>query len=377
MNDRNKKTMTLWLCSLCIIINHLSASQISQDAERKLSVIVDKASIYLEPNASSPVIGYVLRGTPLKSYAGDGEWYRIMIPAGQEMISAIGYISAKDVKVLEEQALGAPDFWSVSGAQYKGAGVDIIFTAGWTHFGGGTVTDGVGGLYDEWKAMIAAKGYPISDIVHRPFRTAIDASVDVAFRLSSRLAVGIGGGYFNARNFDSFGLMDGIIYHPANCTPILQAFIIRPAVYWTLPLNEVLSLRLDGGPAIFLSNFEYNRNYATSLADESFHIRAHGTAFGVQGGAALEVRLNERVGLLFRAMVRIARISSMEGDEKFESVVNSLDNSTPQYGGTLVVERRGVYSVLTVHPDTGITDAQTARFDFSGFSLSFGLKIRI
>jgi hypothetical protein len=134
---------------------------------------------------------------------------------------------------------------------------------------------------------------------------------------------------------------------------------------------------LDGGPAVFFTNFEYNRNYLTNTDDVSFHLKAHDVAFGVQAGAALEVRLNERIGLLLRAGGRYARASSFEGDEKYDRVVNGSDASGPQYTGALLFGHRDSYPVLTVNAGAAPADARSAVFDFTGFSLSLGLKVRI
>jgi hypothetical protein len=386
MKSRIRMGAVALLCACCFPISGAArvpdgasnrVTQVSQDVQRKLSVIVDKASIYLEPSAASPIIGYVMRDTPLKSYAGDGEWYRIMLPAGQEMISAIGYISAKDVKVLEEQTLGAPDFWSVGGIKYKGLGLEVTFGGGFTRFGGGDIADASRGMYDEWAALIAAQGYSILDREYRPFHSGVDASVDIAFRLSPRLAVGISGEYLHARDFNKFGLMKDVYYYSAYSTPILQAVVLRPAIFWTIPLGGLLSLRLDAGPAVFLTNFEYNRNYVTDSSDDSFHLKAHDVAFGVQAGAALEVNLNERISLLLRTAARYARVSSLEGDEKYERVLNREDASGPQYTGALLFGHRDSYPVMTANAGAAPADARSAVFDFTGFSLSLGLKIRI
>jgi hypothetical protein len=386
MKSRICMGAVVFLCACCFPLSGAARvlagassrdAQVSQDVQRKLSVIVDKASIYLEPSASSPVIGFVMRDTPLKSYAGDGEWYRIMLPAGQEMISAIGYISAKDVKVLEEQALGAPDFWSVGGVKYKGLGLEITFSGGFTRFGGGDIADAALGMYDEWAALIAAQGYSIRDREYRAFQSGVDVSADIAFRLSPRLAVGFSAEYLHARDFNKFGLVRDVYYYFAYSTPILQAVVIRPAVYWTIPLGDWLSIVLDGGPAVFLANFEYNRNYLTDTNEDSFHLKGHDVAFGVQASVALEVRLNERIGLLLRAGGRTARASSFEGDEKYERVVNGGDESGPQYTGALLFGHRDSYPVMTANAGAAPADARSAVLDFTGFSLSVGLKVRI
>jgi hypothetical protein len=288
----------------------------------------------------------------------------------------IGYIAAKDVSVLEEKPTGKPDFWGVGDKPYEGIGLEVILGAGITYFGGGDFTGAVRGMPDEYAASIAARGYPVVDRDVRPFHSGVHFSADLAYRLSPRISVGLGGEYFHARNTDRFGLMDGIYYDSANSTPILQAVIIRPGIYLKYPLGKVLSLCLDAGPALFFTNFEYNLITQTRAMYESFHLKAHDVALGVQAGIGLDVSLNERIGLVLRTTGRYARAASFEGDEKFDGVVNSLDTSGPQYTGNLYFLHRGAFPVLTVRPDAPSSDARSAVFDFTGFDLSLGLRIK-
>jgi hypothetical protein len=200
---------------------------------------------------------------------------------------------------------------------------------------------------------------------------------DLANRLSPGISVGLGGEYLHARNMDQFGFMEGINYHTANSLPTLQAVIIRPGIYLTFPLGSTLSVRLDGGPALFITNFDYIRNAATTVSFESDHLSVKDIAIGIQAGISFEVNLNERIGLFLRTTGRYARAASFKGDEKIDGTVNNMDVSEPQYTGPLYFIHRGSFSSLSVHPDITSSDARSAVFDFAGLDLSLGLRIRI
>ena len=377
MRDRRRITTVVALCSLCFIINHLAAGQASQDIERKLSVVPEKASIFLEPSAASPVIGSVARKTVLTSYRIEGEWYRIMIPPDRDNVSLIGYIAAKDVTVVGEKPTGKPDYWGTGGKEYKGIGLEVMLGGGLSYFGGGDFADGLRGLFDEYAALISALGYSVINRDFRPFQSGVHFSADLAFRLSPRFSVGVSGEYLFARNFDGLGHMEDVYYQAAYLTPTLQTFIIRPGVYYTFPLGPTLSVRLDGGPALFVTSFEYNRNYSTASVDESYHLRGHDLAFGVQAGIGIELNLNERIGLFLRTTGRYARAANFTGDERLDRILNNGNASGPQYSGILYFLHRGSYPVLAVHLDSTSSDARSAVFDFTGLDLSLGLRIKI
>jgi hypothetical protein len=199
---------------------------------------------------------------------------------------------------------------------------------------------------------------------------------DVAVRVGSRLGVGLGGDYVSAQNTSQFGFMEGINYHTVNSIPMLRAYVLRPGLYYTLPLGRLLSLKLCGGPAIYFSEFEYNRNAVALKFEENFHQRARNTFVGVQAGAGLEVHLNERAALVFQATGRYARTSNLEGEEKHVRIYETLDVSPPDYEGPLYFIPDAAFPRLSVRPEAPSAGARKAIFDFSGVDLTLGLRVK-
>jgi hypothetical protein len=361
----------------CFIFSIANATPAFQDIERKLLVLADKTPIFLKPDPASPIVGIVPQKTILTSYKNENDWYRVVLPPDRDNVSIIGYIAAKDVTVVEEITTAKPDFWGLGeGKVFKGIGLEVQVGAGYAFFGGGDFPGSVRGMYEELAASIAALGYPVIERKVQPFHSGVHFSTDLALRLSPRFSVGLGGEYLYARNDDSFGFFEGVHYQTAISEPTIQAIIIRPCIYLTFPLSHLISVRLDGGPALFVTKYEYSRSAAATVFGEYLHQEAKDVALGVQAGVGLELNLNERVGLFLRTSGRFARVASFEGDEQYDLSEGIIDIPGPRYDGALYFLHRGSFAALTVRPDAPSPDARRAVFDFAGLDFSLGLRMK-
>jgi len=358
----------------------VQAAAEKQEVERRLLVITDKAPVYFEPNVTSTVIGYASKPTNLISYKSENGFYRVMLPPDRDNVSTFGYIAAKDVKILDEKTLSATNFWATEETKYRGIGLDVFLGVGPAFFGGGDLPDGVRGLVEELISRLSGEGYQIQDRIIGKLHSGVFASPDFAFHISPRLSVGIGGEYFHARNVDTFLFMEHGAFRSADSASILKAFVIRPSVYFMLPLNDSLSIRVAGGPIFVRMNFIYERNYSTSYlattVSDSLRLAAEDSAIGFQAGAALEVRISERIGFFLGAHGRYARATMFEGYEKRLRFKDGIDDSEPQRTGLLSFAHRDGFPVLTVAADASSSDPKNAAFDLSGIGFSAGMRIR-
>ncbi len=366
------------IASLFLFSASLEASSERQEVKLKLIVIAEKAPVYFDPDTSSPIIGNYIKGIRLTSAGIDKGMYRVMVRLESEDRSTIGYIAAKDVKVLDDKAdAGTSDLSGFEEKKFSYIGLDIYAGAGPAWFDGGDITNGVRGLSEEMAATLAGLGYAIADRNVGNFRSGLSVYPDLVFHLSPKLSVGIGGEYSYARNLDTLGYAEGGALRNADATATLKAFVVRPGIHLTLPLSPSLEVRLTGGPVFIVMNFRYERNYLTSLITESLRLSAKDWAVGAQAGVAFEFRLNERLGFFLGVRGQVARAGSLEGDEhRLILDRNGIDVSEPAKTGTLGFTRRSGFPVLTVPGEDGASDLKNAVFDFTGIGLSAGLRIR-
>ncbi|MBN1270786.1 MAG: hypothetical protein JXB26_00815 [Candidatus Aminicenantes bacterium] len=101
MNNLNKIKATI----ICAGIFLFCFSHLSECAEEKLKVIVDKAYIYLKPDVESKILASVDKGT-LLSYKGRPgarrRWYYVYFSPGKKNVTLGGYIQSFCVELSEE-----------------------------------------------------------------------------------------------------------------------------------------------------------------------------------------------------------------------------------------------------------------------------------
>ncbi|MCX6560829.1 MAG: hypothetical protein NTZ26_10010 [Candidatus Aminicenantes bacterium] len=375
---------TLAVGIFLLLASRSSALSTPQSVERRLRVKVENASVRLRPDAASPVVAVLKRGTVLMSYEAEAGWYRVVPGSEKDAVAVMGFLAAADVEVIEEKTVPPRDFWSDQESTFAGIGLDFVLTGGYAMFGGGDFASGVDGLYDDLKGRLANLGYAAKDEKHHAFNGGMLLSAGLYYRLTPRLAVGLTGEYSLAQRFDQFQFDEGVHALGATSTPILRTFILRPGLRYGIVIQGPVRLFLSAGPAIFFSSFQYDQ--ATSYGfvpnqgtthDFIYSIKANRNYFGAFAGAEADVRLTERAALLLQVVYRRASAAGWEGTEKTTAWVESYGKANgPEISGRLYATTRESRSVLVVSPASPASGAREASLDFSGLTLSTGMRIR-
>jgi hypothetical protein len=305
-----------------------------------------------------------------------GAWFRVVVPPGKEGTTLLGFIASNEVEIIEETTVPKRDFWAPEEGTFRGLGFDLVFDAGFVTLGSGDLKAGVRGRYDELVDSVQAFGYNVIDKDVRAFGSGIQAAAEAVWNLDSRLGFGIGGEYVYGRRLDKFGYMVAATYFSAASVSTLDILILGPKIHYTIPLSRVVSLRLNGGPAVFLANFKYDWSIILPGWEKSYYQRAHKAILGAQGGAALEFKLNKRTALFVQAAGRYAKSTDVAGEERDLVLWMGIDVSGPEMKGPLYFLPGGPYPRLAVRPEAPGGDARKARFDLSGVSLSLGLRVK-
>ena len=350
-----------------------------ESTEWKIRVSAMSASIRLKPDLESPVIATLPKGTSLNSYEAEGDWFRVVLPPGKDGIVIIGYIAKSEVQVLEEKIKKQTDFWHVEEGGFKGIGLHLMLSGGWALFPSGDIDRGAKGLYNIGADAIAARGVEIIEKNTKPSRSALNLSGDIIYDLGPKIGIGIGFGYIHTLGNDTFRYSERKVYeNTMNSATDVTVITLRLGAFYALPIGRLLHFRLNAGPAIFITNLNYNRNGQGLNFEESFSLKGKTTNLGFQGGAALEIRIVERASLFFEVQGRYAKISGFQGSEHWIRQENTFPLPTIDKSGTLYFVQDNPYPRLAVFPE-GSSDAkgaQKAVFDFTGADLLAGLHIR-
>jgi hypothetical protein len=350
-----------------------------QTLEWKLEVSAESASIHLKPDANSPVVAAVPRGTILKSYAREGDWFRVIPGPGQEGVVTIGYVASPDVNVLEEKVQKTADYWQPQAEKFRGLGLTVKLNGGFISGAGGDINRGAVGMFNSGIADLIAQGFSMFSKTTRPFRAQFTLSGDFLLALTSRLGIGAGVEYtrLSGKNYQQFGRND-ILTNTLGSEPIIDSIGIKLDLHYEVPLNKLLNAFVEGGPSLYLA--DYAMGFSSPAGGEfqdTLVQDARGRALGVWGGAGLDIALNSRVGFFLEAQGRYARIGNFQGSESFERWAN-YQTTTTRSEGSLYILEGGEFPRLAILADSAVAgqSARRVAFDLNGISLLAGMRIR-
>jgi hypothetical protein len=365
----------LWgACLLC-----LSPHAWNQEtSEWKLRVAIENAALRQKPDLASPIVATVAKGTILNSNEVEGAWFRVSIARGKEGAAVVGYIASNEVEILEEKIKRPPEFWEEPVEEFHGLGFNLKLAAGLNLFSGGDFYRGAAGMFDSNADAFISSGYTQESRKAKSFRSGFEGGGDIIYHVSPHLGVGLGMDYIHARAESLF------VFHGQEAiafklwsTPWINAFSIKLGLFYDLPVSSWLTVCFNGGPALFLVKYNYNRNVLIPGVADDFYQQAKAHGIGFRGGLGLEIHLNQRAAVLLEAQGRYARITGFEGSEKFSHEVSGWPTIREEQGSLYYVEAEK-YAELAVLSEgaANIQNAGKAVLDFTGISLLAGLRFR-
>ncbi len=351
----------------------------AQASEWTLKVSSAEARVRLKPDPASAVVSVLTKGTILKSFAREGEWFRVVTESGREGFSVIGYVASTDVEIVEKKAVEESEFWEEATAEFRGVGLSVRLGGGFLFFGSGDIEPGVSGMFDETEDLIRSLEAVVEESNKVPFKTGYDIWGDVIYHLNSRIGVGLRFDYFKASSKSTlrFTMEDPFEPYTIWSMPDFSAISISPSFYYSYPLNRLLTFVVNGGPTLYFVDYEYGKKFIIPLIEEDIYQKVKANRLGFQGGIGLEFRLNPRVVVFVETQGRYARISNLEGEETFfRSWFGQIWSL--RKNGSLYYEEGDQYPGLVVLSDESAAgeDVRKAVLDFSGVSLALGLRIR-
>lgn len=355
----------------------ISAGQ--QALEWKLEVSVESAQIHLKPDVNSPVVATVPRGTILKSYVKEGEWFRVIPEPGQEGVVSIGYIAPSDVSILEEKTQKGADYWQPQAERFRGIGLTVKISGGMSTVARGDIDRGALGIFDSGVASLTAQGFTMLSKTTHQFRSRYTLGADIILRLSSRLGIGVGAEHMRTSSeyYQQYG-RNSIQTNTMGSNPNIDSIAIRLVLQYEFPFSKLLKAYVDGGPSLNLADYALGfSSPAGGEFEETMVQDAKGRALGVWGGAGLEITLNNRVGFFLEAQGRYAKIENFKGSEFSEKWVNYQSTSSRTEGSLYLLEGEAFPRLAILSdPAAAGQNARKVVFDLTGVSLMAGLKVR-
>ena len=351
----------------------------AQEIEWKLKVAVEGAPIRLQPDPTSPALSTVAKGTILKSYEKEGDWFRIIPAPDKDGVVSIGYISSADVVVLEEKTRPEPDFWSNAPAAFRGIRLTVKITGGYNSRFESGLERAVIGFLDRGTAYAVSKGNNLYGRTTAAYLEGYDLGIDIIYRFDARLGLGLGLDYsgLTGKSLQVCGRNEYQMFSITSI-PSVNAYAVRLGPHYEIPLSRLFKIALEGGPSFTFLNYKYSYGLPVYGDTQEYLIKVKGRNLGAWGGIGLELALNDRAGFFLEARGRYAKIGDLKGREQFITVMN-YQRLTSEAEGVLYLVEGETYPRLAVFEDDSSAElaARKAVFDLSGVSLLVGLKFKI
>jgi hypothetical protein len=263
--------------------------------------------------------------------------------------------------------------------EFKGVGIHLRLRGAWTMFSGGDLKKGTSGMYDQGAADLIDSGFAVVSSDKESLDSGYEITGDLVYYLSPKFGLGIGGGWLRARreSIFRFSVPGSLLNYTMVSAPKLGVTSIRLGVFYALPLNRLLTVYLNAGPAYYFVSFQYGGNIVTPADQDSILQDVRARSLGFEGGVGLEIRMNQRLAFIIEAQGRYAKVSGFEGKESIYRVIGGPVFSAVENGTLFYVEGDGFQrlDIFPGGPPAGVI-AKEAELDLTGVSLQAGLNFK-
>ena len=363
---------------------------LSQAKKVKLRVTVEKTNIMLKPDSGSKVISEIPLGAILDSEEQIGEWFKVSLPPDEKGFVVTGYIHSSTIEIIEEEQEEkepeekTPVLLSTLSPPGPSRGISfgLRLFGGMNYLAPGDVNEAIEeGLSSAYTDMAKLAGISVEGET-KPINLGYDFGGDIIVNFTPRVGIGIGAGYIKGKKTSEIGFSNGGELTLTN-KPEMSAVPIRLGVFYTLPMNEMINVSFNAGGGLYLAKYSYNFRLEEETGGEwtEYNDEASANGIGFHGGIGLEFNFSPNIAFVLEGRGRYAKIGGFEGTNKFEdSGGYSREEEGTLYYWKESMAPLGKYTFLFCQKDepsyATASDVREGKVDFSGFTLSAGIKIK-
>jgi len=365
----------------------LAAAQATRPQPMKIKVTAEQANLREKPDIGSGIVQQIPEGTVLEADRKEGEWFLVRYTLEDGGVIG-GWIHESLVEAVETAgpaptpaktpAQAAPRPVEAGGAspskpQAVSHRLELSVSAGWGLLSPRDLNDGTRG-YAGWFGAslgIPAPGDPAL------LRGGLLAGVELAFRVSPRLTIGLAADHLRSSKGSELVFTDMFL---------TETLSTRPSVR-SVPV--MLTVRFYPGAGIYLrgalgvhwvkAGYVYRREGADSW--EQWKGTASASRFGGEAAFGGEWAIAPATALFAEAGFRMADFGSLAGEEVYTS---SAGDRLTESGRLYYVRRTGAdenaYPVVfvrgSVPSEPDIVASRLASVNISGATLQAGIRFR-
>jgi opacity protein-like surface antigen len=268
-----------------------------------------------------------------------------------------------------------------------GVGFSLRVHGGYSYLQAKDANTGAGGWFDFYQLLADLQGLTTTG-AYSPFHGGYDFGGDLIFQLTPRIGVGLGIGYLKSSEDPEMTISDGVSSVLMRGTPKMSAMPIRLGLYGTWPLTGKWNFTVNAGAAYYANvKFDALLRLEDDTSGDWMEQRITASMnrlsnIGFQGGLGVEYAISPRMFVFVEANGRYASFKN------FATATGTSDSSfgTPSEDiGKIYLETNimteGTWTWFVVSdtaptPEPGVLEYREPKFDFSGFSLQVGFRIR-
>jgi hypothetical protein len=388
------KTACLSALSVLAAVLWLAAAAAGQAVTAKVKVTAEQANLREKPDIGSSIVQQVPEGTVLEADRKDGEWYFVRYALEDGGVIG-GWIHESLVEVVEEvrpvteavkprepaapppreRVRRPPGIGRIEAPEFRTGSIplEISASAGFATLSPRDLNDGTRGYADWVGDSIGIPAPGNAGIVH----LALLAGFELSYRLSPRLALGLGADLFGGSNGDEIVLSDGARTDTVTTRPSVRCVPVKLAVRF----YPGSGFYVRGGLGLYAVKAGYLfRQEGSDFWDQR---KGSASASGLGGEAAFggEWAIAPRTDVFVEAGFRMISLEGLTGQNRFTNS-GGEDNTDP---GTLFYFRKRAageeaYPLISVRgvipSEIGVVEAREARINLSGTAVRAGVRYR-
>jgi len=367
-----KKQAVLFLPFIILVLALLCPAQETPARPMKVKVTAEQANLREKPDIGSAIVQEIPEGTVLEADKKEGEWFFVRYTLEDGGVIG-GYIHESLVEAVEQAA--APESVRTTPQMQSAPASFLEFSlsggAGWT--APRDLNDGAQGFADYHGAFL---GFPASGPVDA-LHLATLVGLELSYRVSPRLSLGLGVDYFWGANRGRVGFTDRVFLETLDTSPSVSAVPVKLSVRF-YP-GKGFYIRGSLGVYFVKAGYLYRLERGDTWQEWKGTATAH--RFGAEAAFGGDWKVGANTSFFVEAGFRMASLSGLSGQD----VYRNSDGVTLIEDGTLTYFRKegadsGVYPLLFIGDsklaEEGVVDSRQAGINLSGMAARAGIRYR-
>jgi hypothetical protein len=352
----------------------------------RVKVIAEQANLREKPDIGSSIVQQIPEGTVLEADRKEGEWYFVRYTLEDGGVIG-GWLHESLVEPVEGGAPVPAAAATAAAAPVPAAGggtasarsetsafpLEISVSAGVATLAPRDLNDAARGFPDWFGAMVGLPAPGTADILH----LGSAAEVELAYRISPRLAFGLGAGYIHAANGDQMTFANELDTRTVSTKPSVSSGSVKATVRFYPGAGIYLrgALGLYSVKAGYLYRIEGGDTWTESRGS------ATATSLGAEAAFGGEWAIGLRTAFFAEAGLRMAGVDELTGENTDSSSadVKVIETGTLYYFGRMAADGND-YPLVAVRASapagTDYVGTRRAEVNLSGMSIRVGLRYR-